>query len=500
MYFDLPIRYENGRHFNMDILRRMIDDTRYERSGFNKTILPKKVARIVKNLAIKQDANPDLIFIAFIFSVAASTRGVYRVRLQDGRETPLSLIGAVGLESGEGKSNAISPFLCIFNEYDADEQEFIRRTESAEILKKEIFKVKARQLIKEAARKLSFTELAELAEAQAAGTFMGSLEVLGEALKKSSSGMKSSLLVNDLTPASLSKLMATQGYVLRLEPDGGGLEFRLYRQLTKYWSGESHAQIRVSRESSITTSVFIVDLVFTQTEYFRRYVQNRDVQMMGLFARTLPFIPCPNQGIWGGSSEEAENVIPELTKMLRDLLDESRDRNQSYRTLTLSEGAWKMLKHDADASGYVMPSSSALRSWYSRRQEHAIRLAAILHLAERSSEEEFLISEKIMESAFGCVKVFIDHAQRSVFGLISDEHFAACLDIAYFIIEKNYKEYHEKYIKQQFHNKYRAGIVDIVLFSLEQFGLITELPLTSKHILGRLYINNAYAISLKYSA
>lgn len=418
MYFGLPIRYENGRHLNMDILRRMIDDTQYEKASFDNVSMPKNITEIVRALAINQDANPDLVFIAFLFSVAASTRGLYRIRLQDGRETPISLIGIVGMELGEGKSNALAPFIRIFNEYDVYEQELFRRTESAELIRKEIIKEKGRQLIKKAARNISFTELADLAKAQAAGPFMESLEVLGEALMKSSSGMKSSLLVNDLTPASLSKLMAKYGYVLRLEPDGGGLEFRLYRQLTKYWSGESHAQIRVSRESSIATSAFIVDLVFTQTEYFRRYVQNHDVQMMGLFARTLPFIPYPNQRIWGGSSEEAEDVIPELTKRLRGLLEESSNRNQECRVLTLSEGAWNILKQDTMRANYTDQSSSALKSWYSRRHEHAIRLSGVLHLAERSSKDELLISENIMKSALECTTVFMSHAQKLLFKLL----------------------------------------------------------------------------------
>ena len=67
----------------------------------------------------------------------------------------------------------------------------------------------------------------------------------------------------------------------------------------------------------------------------------------------------------------------------------------------------------------------------------------------------------------------------------------ACRYIAEFIIKKNLPHYFMKEFKYAAHNSFKSAEVELAVFYLEQFGLLTE-DKVAKNNLGLCYRNNAY--------
>ena len=491
----LPIHFTNDRYWNIALLQRMKEETESCNANFGNHDALVRFNRICLSISDASKVNPNLVAIGCLFATAAASRGQVEVLCEDGRITPLSMIGFVGCDPASGKSTALAPFISVFKKYMEAEVKALEEQENAIAVKNAILKKTVNRAIKNASKNLTLDNLIAFADI---GFTEGNdyLRVMGETLrKKQDKILPPILLVNDLSSAALSVLMDQQGYVIQLEPDGGRFDFKVLRQVTKYWSDEGHSQVRVSRKSSIVLDPFVTSLTFTQRRYFGEFIANNDVQSMGLFGRVLMFIPAPYHA-WGTPSPVPADIEDDLKTLLFGLLDASRDKQSPKTQLTFTAEAWRLLDDYRSRPKFSMTSSPAISSWNKRATEHAIRIAAILHLIEREADET-TISVDVTQAAIDFAEVFRTHAEKALFSIYDNRMMEACRYLAELILKRDQPQYFLKDLKYAAHNTFTAVEVELAIFYLEQFGLISE-DKANKSSLGACFRNNAFKPSVGF--
>ena len=485
----LPISSNTNNFTNLLLLEQMKENAESCYAHFSQHAALKHFNHIMLGYADALKVDPDLVMNAGLFATAAASRGAYEILCEDGRTTPLCLMGIAGVGSTTGKSTALAPFISVFEKYMDNEQKVLAERRNCEAVKQALLKKATKETIKRAAKNISLDKLVELYQR---GFEEGNdyLTAMGETLRnKSEELLPPILLANDLTSASLSTLMAQQGYVIQMESDGGHFNLKFARQQDKYRSGEHHSQVRVSRKSSIVVNPFIVSLTYTQRMYLGEFVSNRDVQEMGLFGRYLMLLPAPYRAS-GTPTRIADDIENDLRTLLFGLLEASRDRQSPKIQLTFADDAWRMIEGYRSSPKFSMTTSSAMESWNNRAAEHAIRIAGILHLFE-SEAGELVISEEVTQAAIDFTEVYRAHAEKALFSVCDNRMMEACRYIAEFIIKKNLPHYFMKEFKYAAHNSFKSTEVELAVFYLEQFGLLTE-DKVAKNNLGLCYRNNAY--------
>jgi hypothetical protein len=203
------------------------------------------------------------------------------------------MIGFVGCDPASGKSTALAPFISVFKKYMEAEVKALEEQENAIAVKNAILKKFVNRVIKNASKNLTLDNLIAFADI---GFTEGNdyLRVMGETLrKKQDKILPPILLVNDLSSAALSVLMDQQGYVIQLEPDGGRFDFKVLRQLTKYWSDEGHSQVRrLAQVVYCARSLCDKSDVYSKEVFRRVYCRQRRAEH-GTFRQSPHVYSCP---------------------------------------------------------------------------------------------------------------------------------------------------------------------------------------------------------------
>lgn len=99
--------------------------------------------------------------------------------------------------------------------------------------------------------------------------------------------------MTDITPEGYNSYMEKQGYVIRLEPDGGTLKNKIQKLQKNFWQNEPVTDVRVSQVSRRIRYPFFVDLCFTQPKYYNELVSDNDNIESGYTSRMIMYSPSP---------------------------------------------------------------------------------------------------------------------------------------------------------------------------------------------------------------
>jgi len=448
---------------------------------------PATLRTIVGGIATAKSIGFGLALLPYLASLAGANHGYYDVRTNDCTLHPLSFLFAIGADSGAGKSRAVEEELVVLENWQALKAEEVKAENDKISFANELAEEQYKQLKKQFIRSGDEEILRELKEARSA---IRQLKPLPQ------------LLLNDVTSAAFSIAMSENGYVCRMESDGVILPPDAYRQLTKYWSGEAHRQTRVSRADSYAKSPVIVDLLMTQTEFFREYVCNKKAIDAGLMARTLCYLyrplATPQPARVACPMDEA--VVLLLKRKLVALLEASDAGKKAE--ITLSPEAEQLYVRTSSIwreEAQEGRSLNKISDFAVRMGQHAIRLAGLLWLSEHEVGCDLPIDLPLMQCAVAMTEVFAKHMMRARVVSFEDVN-KACMKAAYeYILKGNFNCFPERIIVEKLRHKFRAEEVRIALYTLEQFGAIKDVSSPTfgprrkgRPSLGREYVNVLY--------
>lgn len=428
--------------------------------SLNAISYPATLRRIVGEIASAKAIGFDLALIPYLASLAIANRGYYAVRTQDGSLHPLSFLFVVGADAASGKSRAAEEELHILEEWQLMREEEIKKENQEILLSNEILDAQATRAKKIYAKTLDEEALAIFYEAR-------------RRMQPRKNAPK--ILMNDVTSAALSVAIANQGYISRLESDGVLFPKDAYRQVTKYWAGESHRQSRISRDDSFAKSPIIVDLLMTQTAFFQEYVCNANAISSGLMSRTLCYhyknisTPTATYEVDGATRDMLERKILSLLDISdkRGVHSEIRLDYEAEYILAQNTKCWSS---DAQEGG----SKNKIKDFANRMGQHAIRLAGLLCLSENEAGDPLNIDRRIMECAISMTEVFAQHAMRTRIVSFEDINRACLKAVFEYILKANYNIFQETFITQKFRNRFSATEVKIALYLLETLHYVEQ--------------------------
>ena len=296
--------------------------------------------------------------------------------------------------------------LYIFKEYEKIENEkFIQREN----------KIEAKRLILEAEKQEALDEAIISGDTSRLETIIGELKQI-----KENKLQPVRIFVNDVTASAFAKTMESQGYVNLFDPDGVSWNENVYRQIAKYWAGEGHAELRITRQGSCVRNPFVTAVVFTQPEFFRKTIMAETQRAMGITARRILYAAPPYRRR-GRGKPIGERTKDELRQKLMNLFNASKPDTQGNtpptKYLRLGMGAAKILNefnqeisHEVNLNG----NGVRIRDWCVRASQQALRITGIFHLCENDVPSEGLISEREMYMATHFMQVAYEHVKANV--------------------------------------------------------------------------------------
>ena len=468
MNYDLqtPFGYYPDNRRELVRIREMIQRHHVSSASFMMNLLPNNLYNWTIDIANSYDINPDFVLLSIIGGIAGADRGHHHIVNENGQDNILGIFVCVSAPSGEGKSSAMQLLLDIFQEYEQVENKNFKQREIG---------IEAKRLMLEAEKQKALDEAIISGDTSRLETIIGELKQI-----KENKLQPVQIFVNDVTAPAFAKTMESQGYVNLFDPDGVSWNENVYRQVAKYWAGEGHAELRISRQGSCVREPFVNAVVFTQPEFFRKTVMAETQRAMGITARSILYAAPPYRKRGMGKPID-ERIKDELRQKLMNLFNASKPDTQGNtpptKYLRLGTGAAKILnefKQEMDREVTLNASQQALR------------IAGIFHLCENDVPSESLISEREMGMAVRFIRVAYEHVKESVLFDADRETELCILKIAEWCCSANRAaKVTNKEIKDAMRSKFRAEKVDIAISWLVDYGALEVLPLTEKYGPGR---------------
>lgn len=412
-------------------------------------LLPDNLYDWTIDIANSYDIDPNFVLLSILGGIAGADRGHHHIVNENGQENILGLFVCISAPSGEGKSSAMQIILDIFKEYEKIENEnFIQREN----------KIEAKRLILEAEKQEALDEAIISGDTSRLETIIGELKQI-----KENKLQPVRIFVNDVTAPAFAKTMESQGYVNLFDPDGVSWNENVYRQIAKYWAGEGHAELRITRQGSCVRNPFVNAVVFTQPEFFRKTIMAETQRAMGITARSILYAAPPYRRR-GRGKPIGERTKDELRQKLMNLFNVSKPDTQGNtpptKYLRLGMGAAKILNefnqeisHEVNLNG----NGVRIRDWCVRASQQALRITGIFHLCENDAPSEGLISEREMDMAVRFIRVAYEQVKASVLFDADRETELCILKIAEWCCSANWAaKVANKEIKDAMRSKFRA--------------------------------------------
>lgn len=480
MDYDLshPFGYYHDNRIELIRIREMIQRHQVSNASFMMNLLPYNLHNWTIDISDSYDINPDFALLSILGGIAGADRGHHHIVNENIQDNILGLFVCVSAPSGEGKSSAMQLLFDIFQEYE--------QTENKNFKQREI-EIEAKRLILEAEKQEALDEAIISGDTSRLETIIGELKQI-----KENKLQPVRIFVNDVTAPAFAKTMESQGYVNLFDPDGVSWNENVYRQIAKYWAGEGHAELRISRQGSCVREPFVNAVVFTQPEFFRKTVMAETQRAMGITARSILYAAPPYRKR-GRGKPIGERTKNELRQKLMNLFNASKPDTQGNtpptKYLRVGTGAAKIINEfnqEMRSEVNLNGNGARIRDWCVRASQQALRIAGIFHLCENDVPSEGLISEREMYMATHFMQVAYEHAKASVLFDADRETELCILKIAEWCCSANRADkVANKEIKDAMRSKFRAEKVDIAISWLVDFRALEVVPSPEKYGPGR---------------
>lgn len=466
MYDGRPLRIRRSRDRLLEEIRDAKFFAEVPGKTFSRLPLPPVTGEIVSAISSARHADFNLVFWAWLGAVALANRGRASVYLPGaGIKSPLSLLLMVGAESGTGKSAATVEFLDFFKKI--DEKILLHYEElNAKIAVDNRVRVRRmRELCNSYMRTGNPEQYEKMLQAEK---------------EKKTKLVPPCFTLSELTSAAYSQRMASQGFVGRIDPEGIPLPKGAMDQLRKYWSGEPHAQDRISRGQTVSYDPAIIDVTFTQLGPFQALLHDQEANSCGLIARMLVYRHLPDEIVYRHARYPLSDEIRQRMENVLSRIIGAPDavHEKACFSMELSHDAEQFWNSENEFWMEELRNWEELwkiEEWVRRIGEHALRIAGILHLAEYSNPETSPIKENEIRLAFDIVDVFAHHMQICARSTADEREQACACDVALWILEHNVEMFIATQLKQRLKSSYRASEIDVALYCLEQHGIIASI-------------------------
>ena len=397
MYDGWLLRIRRSRDRLLEDIRGAKFFAEVHEKTFSRLPLPPVTEEIVSAISSARHADFNLVFWAWLGAVALADHGRASVYLPGaGIKSSLSLLLMVGAESGTGKSAATAEFLDFFKKID---EKILLHYEELNVKVAVDNRVRARRR-RELCNSYARTGNPEQYE-----------EMLQVEKERKNKLVPPCFTLSEITSAAYSRRMASQGFVGRIDPEGIPLPKGAADQIRKYWSGEPHAQDRISRGQTVSYDPAIVDVTFTQIRPFQALLDDPEANNRGLIARTLIYRHLPSEIIYRHEryplSDEIRQRMENVLSQIIGALDAVHEK--ACFSMELSHDAEQFWNSENELWMQRLRNWEELwkiEEWVRRIGEHALRIAGILHLAEYFNPETSPIKESEIRLAFDIVEVF----------------------------------------------------------------------------------------------
>ena len=466
MYDGRSLRIRRSRDRLLEEIRGAKFFAEVPEKTFSKLPLPPVTKEIVSAISSARHADFNLVFLAWRGTVALANHGRASVYLPGaGIKSPLSLLLMVGAESGTGKSAATVEFLDFFKKI--DEKILLHYEElNAKIAVDNRVRVRRmRELCNSYMRTGNPEQYEKMLQAEK---------------EKKTKLVPPCFTLSELTSAAYSQRMSSQGFVGRIDPEGIPLPKGAMDQLRKYWSGEPHAQDRISRGQTVSYDPAIIDVTFAQLGPFQALLHDQEANNRGLIARMLVYRHLPDEIVYRHEryplSDEIRQRMENVLSRIIGALDAVHEK--ACFSMELSHDAEQFWNSENELWMQELRNWEELwkiEEWVRRIGEHALRIAGILHLAEYSDPEISSIDESEIRLAFDILDVFAHHMQICARSTADEREQACARDVALWILEYNVETFIATQLKQRLKSSYRASEIDVALYCLEQHGIIVSI-------------------------
>jgi len=396
---------------------REIDVSPYERLPFPIEVLPEDLREFVESVAdyarVLADA-PALLALGAV-GAAAANRFIVRV----GREVHPVHVWILGmLLSGIGKTRVLERLSAPFQAAQASLREGSGGKQIARKVDRRIAEAERNRLH----RRLQHLLPGNPDVAAERDSIRSTLLQLEGEIESLRDLPEPTLLSDDVTIPALVQLMAAEGGPVALLSAEGSTFFRAINAAAgsepiepalQAYSAEPIRVHRVSRPAISIERPALSLMLGTQPTVVRGLFRTGGFAGRGLWERFLFVEPEPREGSTdGGGGDPSGLACGMYASLIRSLLARSIHAPTELR---LSDDALQLLQtyseEVASRFGDGDLSEEFIQGWAYKIRGNVIRLAAILHIAENSDEQQ-RISRKSLEGAIAVMAMCITHARH----------------------------------------------------------------------------------------
>lgn len=343
--------------------------------------LPPVLRDLVEALAESTSTDPTMAATAVLSSVSYCFSGVYRIRGKADHTEPLLLDSLIIAEPSTKKSPVISAIKKPYADFADDWNEKHRS---------EIFRVQAE-------RKLLESQLSALEKSEDAAA----AEIAEVRIKLSNTPDANfkRIIVDDITPESLTLQLSQNGTLLMISDEAGMLNNFSGRYsnnlpnldlLLKSWNGESYTSDRATRESITLKRPYMSVCLACQPYVFENMMSSSAFRGSGLMAR---FIYCfPQSGI--GTRKYDTQPVPEAiaaeyaSLVFKLLSNKFEYGGEKEKLIVLDEKAYREFAdlYNNHIEKMLLTEMNFCRDWGGKYHGLILRLAGIIHCVKCFSE------------------------------------------------------------------------------------------------------------------
>ncbi len=374
-------------------------------------VLPHVVANMVREVAEATQTDPGMSGTVALGAMATAVGGYAEVHVRPGYSEPTNLFTAVVARPGERKSAICTLMTAPLVDL---ERELVQNTTST-IVEQQMRKDIAEKRVEETKRTAGKANAAELADAttEAIAAARRATEITVDAVPQ--------IIADDITFEVLGRLLAEQGGRLAIvSPEGGFLttaagRYKANPDLSvplKAHAGDRLRVDRIGRATDFVDKPALSLVMMVQPGVLAEASRNSRFHESGLLARFLFAVPPPHLG---HRHVDPPGLNPATADAYRArVFTVARDSRAATdrQVLTLDAAAHVAL---LDFAGRVEPRLGAdgdlahLSGWASKLVGATVRIAGLLHVLSRETEDE-LVTVESMRGAIKLAEYFTAHA------------------------------------------------------------------------------------------
>jgi replicative DNA helicase len=461
----------------------------FPRPTFPVETLPYWVGQWVREVSLSTQTPMDLCgMLSLSVLSAAASRSVVVQLTPDWRE-PVNLYVVVIAESGERKSRVFDLAYSPLHEWERRHVKLERAAHIEAVTRRKICEKRAEELRNQAAKDKSDKRAQLVEEAIAEETMASDIEI--PRLPR--------LLADDITPEALVGLLAECGGRIALLSAEGGLFATLAGRYSrgvpnldavlKAHGGETIRVDRTGRSPEFVDRPALTLGLAVQPQVFRDAASNPDLRGRGVMARILYSWPA---SMVGRRATRAPHASPEVLNAYRvhvarfaETWAAERSEPRELRLTAASKAAFDDFRAEVEPQLAPAGDLHYLADWGSKLPGAVARIAALLHLAKDSENDE--IPVETIQGAIDIGRYLIGHA-RAAFGLVgADPMVTAAQRVLRELakVEGNVVTARDLMARLPRRQFAKVSIVLDALDLLEEYDWVQKLEEPSRHGLGR---------------